>query len=83
MASTLNHLSGVSDLLHLSVEKLQQLDVVLKSILALPIAEDTFAQILDGKPSWQSKPSDEARQRYGEFRKAFSIQALKLNVQVR
>lgn len=83
MASTLNHLSGFSDLLHLSVEKLQQLDVVLKSILALPIAEDTFAQILDGKPSWQSKPSDEARQRYGEFRKAFSIQALKLNAQVR
>lgn len=83
MASTLKHLSGFSDLLHLSVEKLQQLDVVLKSILALPIAEDTFAQILDGKPSWQSKPSDEARRRYGEFRKAFSIQALKLNAQVR
>ena len=83
MASTLNQLSGVSDLLHFSVEKLQQLDVVLKSILALPIAEDTFAQILDGRPSWQSKPSDEARQQYGEFRKAFSVQALKLNAQVR
>lgn len=63
MASTLNHLSGFSNLLHLSVEKLQQLDVVLKSILALPIAEDIFAQVIDGKPSWQSKPGDEARQR--------------------
>ena len=83
MASTLNHLSGSSDLLHLSVEKLQQLDVVLKTILALPIAEDAFAQIIGGTPSWQSKPSDEARQQYGEFRRAFSVQALKLNAQVR
>ena len=41
--------SGCSDLIHLSAEKLQQLETVLESILALPIAQETYAQIIDGK----------------------------------
>ena len=35
---------------NLNVEKLQELETVLKSILALPLAKDTYAQILDGSP---------------------------------
>ena len=35
---------------NLSVEKLQELETVLESILALPLARDTYAQIIDGSP---------------------------------
>ena len=35
---------------NLSVEKLQELETVLESILALPLAKDTYAQIIDGSP---------------------------------
>lgn len=39
------------DLSNLSAEKLQELETVLKSVLALPIARDTYAQIIDGTPT--------------------------------
>lgn len=45
----MNEAPGFSDLIHLSAEKLQQLEVVLESILALPIAQETYAQIIDGE----------------------------------
>ena len=48
--------SGLSDLIHLSAEKLRQLEIVLESILALPIAQDTYAQIIDGECVRQSLP---------------------------
>ena len=83
MESKSNQASSYSYLFHLGADKLQQLETVLMSILALPIAQDTYAQIIDGKRSWQSKPSHRARQRYEEFRKNFSAQTLKLNTQVR
>ena len=35
---------------NLSFEKLQELERVLESILALPLARDTYAQIIDGSP---------------------------------
>lgn len=41
----------IGDLSNLSVEKLQDLERVLKPILALPIARDTYAQIIDGTPT--------------------------------
>lgn len=49
MASNVSETSGFSDLIHLSAEKVQQLEIVLESILALPIAQETYAQIIDGE----------------------------------
>ena len=83
MESTTNKVFDSANLSLLSTEKLQELDTVLKSILALPIAQDTYAQIIYGKRTWESKPSLEAREQYEEFRKAFVTQALKLDAQVR
>ena len=51
MESKINQASSYSYLFHLGADKLQQLDIVLMSILTLPIAQDTYAQIIDGKPS--------------------------------
>ncbi len=39
------------DLTNLSVEKLQELSTVLTTVLALPVARDAYAQIIDGKPT--------------------------------
>lgn len=39
------------DLSNLSVEKLQELDTILTWILALPVARNTYAQIIDGIPT--------------------------------
>lgn len=38
------------DLTNLSPEKFQVLEIVLNSILSLPLARETYAQIIDGKP---------------------------------
>lgn len=93
MDSTGNNFSHFADLGYLSAEKLQQLDTILRSILALPVAQDTYAHIIDGKPTWESNansnskgplnPSHKARQQYEEFRKVFNAQALKLDKKVR
>lgn len=61
MESPVNRVSGFVDLADLSAEKLQQLETVLKSILALPIAQDTYAQIIDGNPTWQSYAEPNAK----------------------
>ena len=60
-----------------------QLDNILKLILNSSIAQDTFAQLIDGRPTWQSQPSQEAREKYNEFRASFSAQVLKLDTEVR
>ncbi len=41
----------LGDLSNLSAEKLQELETLLKSILALPVARDTYAQLIDGAPT--------------------------------
>lgn len=38
------------DLTNLSHEKLRELETLLNSILALPVARETYAQIIDGTP---------------------------------
>ena len=81
MESSTNEVSGFTELTHLSAEKLQPLDAVLKSILALPIAHETFAQIIDGN-TWNSNPGHRARGRYKEFIKQFSADILKLDTRV-
>ena len=45
-----NEKPSFGDLTNLTVEKLQELDTVLTSILTLPIARNTYAQVIDGKP---------------------------------
>ena len=49
MGSNVSEVPGLSGLIHLSAEKLRQLEIVLESILALPVAQDTYAQIIDGE----------------------------------
>lgn len=46
-----NEMPAFGDLINLSAEKLQELETVLTSILALPVARETYAQIIDGKPT--------------------------------
>ncbi len=46
------------DLTNVSVEKLQELNTVLARILALPLARDTYAQIIDGKPTRNLYPEN-------------------------
>ena len=68
---------------NLNAEKLEQLETILTSILAMPIARETYAQIIDGSVVRDnSKTSDEAIQKYEEIRKGFTVQALKIDTQV-
>ena len=73
----------VSDLRILYPEDLQQLDNILKILLNTSVAHNTFAQIIDGRPTLQSQPSQKAREKYNEFRASFSAQRLKLDTKVR
>ncbi len=89
MDCSVTEASGNANLVPLSAEKLKQLETVLKSILALPIAQDTYAQIIDGEPTQQPGlespiprlttdtttlgPSDGAMQQYEEIRKVFRV----------
>ncbi|CAF9935560.1 MAG: hypothetical protein ALECFALPRED_006476 [Alectoria fallacina] len=51
VASPSYEMPGFGDLSNLSPEKLQELETVLTSILALPVARETYAQIIDGTPT--------------------------------
>lgn len=81
-SEVINMVSGFADMTHLGAQKLQELDKVLKSILALPIAQDTFAQIIDGSTTWESSPGHVAREQYEKFSRSFSARVLKLITQV-
>lgn len=67
----------------LSAEKLKQPETVLTSVLAMPIARNTYAQIIDRSVVRDhSKISDDAIQQYEEIRKGFTARALKIDTQV-
>ncbi len=83
MESKIDNEVHLSDLTVLIPEKLKPLDNILKVILDSTIAEDTFAQIIEGRPTWESQPSQKARNKYNTFRASFSAQVLKLDTQVR
>ena len=93
MESYVNNMPTFGDLTNVSVEKLQELNAVLAKILALPIARDTYAQIIDGKPTCtpysdrnkasQSQPTDQAVQEYEKIRKAFAPENLRIDLEVR
>lgn len=83
MESNVTEVSTWPGISNLSAEKLQQLETVLTSILTMPIARNTYAQIIDGSVVRDhSKISDEAIQQYEEIRKGFTARALKIDTQV-
>ncbi len=84
MESNVTEVFAWTGISNLSAEKLKQLETVLTSILAMPIARDTYAQIIDGSVVRDhSKISDKAIQRYEEIRKGFTPRALNIDTQVR
>ena len=54
MESQVNLIPRFADLANLSNEKLQPLETILARILASPKAQDIYAQIIDGRATWQS-----------------------------
>ena len=80
MTSNPKKMPTFGHLTNLSAEKLQDLDTVLTAILALPIARDTFAQLIVGD---KTKPSDHALEEYQKIRTGFAPQSLKLDLKVR
>lgn len=50
--------TNFGDLSNLDVNKLQELDTVLASILALPVAQEAFSQIIAGMPTRSSFSDD-------------------------
>ena len=60
MDSNTNDASRFGDLTNLSTEKLEELEAVLATLLALPVARETYAQIIDGIPI-RSPYSDEIK----------------------
>lgn len=49
--TTTKEIPTFGDLTNVSAEKLQELETVLAAILALPLARETYAQIIDGTPT--------------------------------
>lgn len=83
------------DLTNLSPEKLQELETVLNSILALPVARETYFQIIHGTPSRMRshlretivvndslKSSEKAIQLFEEIRTKFALQNLKIDMKL-
>ena len=98
MESHAKEMPTFGDLTNVSIEKLQDLDTILATILALPIARETFTQIIDGKPTRtfhsqedqpshdindHAKPSDRATQEYETIKKTFASQDLIIDLKVR
>ena len=83
MESKLTEVSPSPGLTNLSPEKLQPLEAALTLILAMPIARDTYAQIINGTNGRDHpSPSNEAIQQYEEIRKGFTVRALKIDTKV-
>lgn len=60
------------NLTNVDPKKLQDLETVLTAILALPIAPDTFAQIIEGRPT-RTPYSDEIKKSKDPFIKTIII----------
>lgn len=54
MFSQVTETPRFAELANLSIDRLKQLETTLASILASPNAQDTYAQIIDGRATWQS-----------------------------
>ena len=58
MDSPVDRIPTFADLANLSADKYQHLESTLSFILASPAAQDTYAQLIDGRPTWQSYVRD-------------------------
>lgn len=72
MNSFARDVPGFGDLTNVSVEKLEELEKILGIILALPIARDTFAQIIEGTPT-RTPFSDEIKQSSSPVRRTVIV----------
>ena len=61
MESQVTDMPIFADLANLSNEKLQQLESTVKFILASPAAQNIYAQLIDGRRTWQSYTDPETR----------------------
>lgn len=72
MESIASDMANFGNLTNTDPEKLQDLKTVLTTILALPIARDTFAQIIDGTPT-RTPFSDEIKNSKFPFHKTIIV----------
>ena len=72
MESFVKNKPGFGHLTNLDPEKLQDLETVLTKILDLPIARDTFAQVIEGRPT-RTPYSDEIKKSKDPFDKTIII----------
>ena len=70
--SNAKELPGFGRLTHLKPEKLQELNAVLKLILALPVAREAYAQIIDGTPT-RTPYSDDIKAHRSYFSKTIIV----------
>ena len=71
MESFVKPQSSFGDLTNVDPKKLQDLETVLTTILASPIARDTFAQIIEGRPT-RTPDSDEIKKSKDPSRKTIT-----------
>ena len=72
MESFCNNQPSFGNLTNVDPQKLQDLETVLTAILSLPIARDTFAQIIEGRPT-RTPYSDEIKETKGPSIKTIII----------
>ena len=72
MESIASHMPSFGHLTNIDPEKLQDLETVLTTILALPIARDTLAQVIEGTPI-RTPFSDEIKKSKSTFRKTIIV----------
>ena len=72
MNSIARGVPGFGDLTNVSSEKLEELETALGVILALPIARDVFAQIIEGTPT-RTPFSDKIKQSKSTFRRTVIV----------
>lgn len=72
MESIASDMPSFGDLTNVDPEKLRDLETVLTTILALPIARDTLAQVIEGRPT-RTPYSDEIRNSTLPFHKTIIV----------
>ncbi len=72
MESIASDMPSFGDLTNIDPEKLQDLKTILTTILALPIARETFAQVIEGRPT-RTPFSDEFKRQNLMFHKTIIV----------
>ena len=72
MESFIKDKASFGHLINVDPKKLRDLETILTTILALPIARDTFAQVIEGRPT-RTPYSDEIKNSKDPFEKTIII----------